>query len=94
MDIALTVHFHTCAGVPPLYHGSMEGPKAIELECMKAGVHVFVEKPVSLLPPEQFSSYVQAVEGMQREKALVLSVGYMFRYHPAIEKNEISPEGI
>ena len=75
-----------CIGVPPLYHGSLESPKAIELDCLRAGVHVFVEKPVSVLPPEQFSSYVQAVEEAQRQKSLVLSVGYMFRYHPAVQK--------
>ena len=73
-------------GVPPLYHGSLEGTKTIELECLRAGVHVFVEKPVSVLPPEEFSPYVQAVEEMQREKSLMLSVGYMFRYHPAIQQ--------
>lgn len=64
----------------------MESGKDIELQCLKAGVHVFVEKPVSVLPPEQFSPYVKAVEDMQREKGLVLSVGYMFRYHPAIQQ--------
>ncbi len=64
----------------------MESPKDLELQCLKAGVHVFVEKPVSVVPPEQFSSYVQAVEEIQREKSLILSVGYMFRYHPAIQR--------
>ena len=69
-----------------MYHGSMEPPLDIELQCLRAGVHVFVEKPVSVIPPEQFSSYVQAVEEAQQEKGLILSVGYMFRYHPAIRK--------
>lgn len=58
----------------------------MELQCLRAGVHVFVEKPVSVLPPEQFEAYVEAVEAAQRERGLVLSVGYMFRYHPAVEK--------
>ena len=49
-------------------------------------MHIFVEKPVSVLPPEQFESYVEAVEAAQRERGLVVSVGYMFRYHPAVEK--------
>ncbi len=29
---------------------------------------------------------MDAVESVQKEKGLVVSVGYMFRYHPAIEK--------
>ena len=78
--------FCIITGVPPLYHGSMESPKDIELQCLRAGVHVFVEKPVSVIPPEQFSSYVETVEEVQRENGLVLSVGYMFRYHPAIQQ--------
>ena len=64
----------------------MESPKDIELQCLRAGVHIFVEKPVSVIPPEQFSSYVETVEEVQRENGLVLSVGYMFRYHPAIQQ--------
>ena len=30
--------------------------------------------------------YVKAVEELQKEKGVALSVGYMFRYHPAISK--------
>lgn len=41
---------------------------------------MFVEKPLSVLPPEELSPYVDALEEAQREKGLVLSVGYMFRY--------------
>jgi predicted dehydrogenase len=58
----------------------------MELQLLKAGVHVFVEKPVSLQPPEIFLPYVQTVEELRREKGLIVSVGYMFRYHPAVEK--------
>ena len=71
-------------GVPPLYHGSVESPLDIELQCLRAGLHIFIEKPVSVVPPEKFWSYVQAVEKIQREKGLALSVAYMFRYHHAI----------
>ena len=73
-------------GVPPFYHGSLESSKDIELQCLRAGVHVFVEKPLSVVPPEQFSAYVQAVEEVQKGSGLILSVGYMFRYHPAIHQ--------
>ena len=73
-------------GVPPLYHGSLESSKDIELQCLRAGVHVFVEKPLSVVHPEEFSTYVQAVEEEQKKKGLILSVGYMFRYHPAVQQ--------
>ena len=52
----------------------------MELQLLKAGAHVFVEKPVSLQPPEVFLPYVQSVEQLSKEKGLMVSVGYMFRY--------------
>ena len=74
------------AGVPPYCHGSLDPPLDIELQCLKAGVHLFVEKPVSVVPPEKFEPYAEAVESIRKEKGLIVSVGYMFRYHPAIEQ--------
>ena len=61
-------------------HGSPTPPHDMELQLLNAGIHVFVEKPVSLLPPAQFLPYVEAVEQARKKKGLVLSVGYMFRY--------------
>ena len=85
IQIIIDQHFGVL-GVPPLYHGSLESPLDIELQCLKAGLHLFIEKPVSVQPPEKFEAYMQAVEELQKEKGLALSVGYMFRYHPAITK--------
>lgn len=67
------------AGVHPHVHGSPVPPWNMELQLLKAGIHVFVEKPVSLLPPAQFLPYVAAVEEARKERGLVVSVGYMFR---------------
>ena len=75
-----------CTGVPPICHGSSDPPLDIEVQCLKAGLHIFVEKPVSVVPLETFTPYVGAVEKVAEEKQLVVSVGYMFRYHPAIQK--------
>ena len=72
------------AGLPPNCHGSFD--KDIELQLLQEGVHVFVEKPVSIVPPNEFKEYVSRVEAVSREKNLLVSVGYMFRYHPAVVK--------
>ena len=45
-----------------------------------------MEKPVSVQPPEEFTAYVDAIRKLQEERGLVVSVGYMFRYHPGVEK--------
>ena len=72
--------------MPPFCHGKLDSPLDIELQCLKSGVHLFIEKPVSVAPPEEFEQYVQAVVALQKEKGLIVSVGYMFRYHPAVEQ--------
>lgn len=64
----------------------MDPPLDMELQCLDAGVHLFVEKPVSVVLPEKFEQYVEAVETVRKEKGLIVSVGYMFRYHAAIEQ--------
>ena len=64
-------------GVPPLYRGSEEYD--LELKCLKAGVNVFVEKPLSVVEPEQFKSYSEKIIQVCQAKNVILSVGYMFR---------------
>ncbi|XP_065183205.1 uncharacterized protein LOC135814073 [Sycon ciliatum] len=71
-------------GVPPFTHGHFDRP--IELDCVRAGVHCFVEKPLSVKPVAEVDAYMQAVLEEQKRQNLVVSVGYMFRYHPAIRR--------
>ncbi|KAK3100214.1 hypothetical protein FSP39_016423 [Pinctada imbricata] len=73
-------------GIPPAYRGSLASGKDIELQCVRAGINVFVEKPLSVAPPEEFEPYVEAVEKACKENGVVLSVGYMFRYHAGFMK--------
>ena len=56
----------------------------IELQLLNKGIHVFIEKPVSIAPPEQFRPYAKALEEAASKNGCVVSVGYMFRYHPAV----------
>ncbi len=55
-----------------------------EVQLLNNGIHIFVEKPVSVSPPEEFLPYVKSVEDVALRKGCVVSVGYMFRYHPAV----------
>ena len=93
--VRYTVYIYSFIGVPPFCHGSLSQGLDTELQLLAAGVHVFVEKPVSVVPPEEFQSYVSAVEESARKNGCVIGVGYMFRYHPAIEriKEELSKHG-
>jgi predicted dehydrogenase len=69
-------------GVPPGAHGSSERP--IELVCARAGVHMFIEKPLSCAPANDIQGYAQELSELS--KNLVISVAYMFRYSDAIRK--------
>ncbi|XP_071127368.1 uncharacterized protein [Mytilus edulis] len=71
-------------GIPPIYRGSLE--MDIELQFVKAGIHVFVEKSPSVVPPEEFDNYVEEVRKISIKNNVVVSVGYMFRYHAGIDK--------
>ena len=82
-----------CVGVPPFVHGSLDEGLDLELPLIRAGIHLFVEKPVSVQPPEKFRAYVAAVMSEQKKHNVVVGVGYMFRYHPAVDKiKEVSPK--
>ena len=82
----------TLLGVPPYVHGSLDEGMDIELQFIKTGIHVFVEKPVSVQPPEKFKAYVDEVVAEQKKRNVILSVAYMFRYHKAVDKiKEVRP---
>lgn len=73
-------------GIPPSFRGRMKNGYDIELRCVRAGINVFVEKPMSVIPVEEFIAYAEAVKTACTENKVIMSVGYMFRYHAAILK--------
>ena len=66
-------------GTPPNTRGSMHPEKALELFFLKNGIHTFIEKPLSSLPPEDLEPYVRSVTETASAARLITSVGYMFR---------------
>ena len=77
---------HILIGVPPFCHGTFVDGKDLELKLLRSGVHIFVEKPVSVIAPEEFTEYVTEVNKAAKESGCMTSVGYMLRYHGAIER--------
>jgi predicted dehydrogenase len=68
-------------GLPPSVHGSPQFP--VELDCVKAGAHILVEKPLACVPPEMLQSF--SPELIEAEKnGIIISVAYMFRYSKVI----------
>ena len=53
-------------GTPPSTRGSLGNP--VELQLLQAGIHSFIEKPLSVTPPEPFAEYVAATEKGNREE--------------------------
>ncbi|KAK9908431.1 hypothetical protein WJX75_007736 [Coccomyxa subellipsoidea] len=73
-------------GVPPMLHGSLDVPScAMEVDLAKAGMHLLVEKPISMRPAEEVERLAEVLHEMADERKLVIAVGYMLRYNPAIE---------
>jgi len=74
-------------GVPPGVHGSHEPPKDMELHCWKAGIHMFIEKPLSCHPLESTRIVKNKLENWpSKDLPVFISVGYMFRYSKAVQK--------
>lgn len=70
--------------VPPTCHGDGQKGHDVELACLQRGAHVLVEKPLSCVAPEVLQAYADHVVLESERRQLVLSVGYMFRYHAAV----------
>ncbi len=52
----------------------------VELQLVNAGIHVFCEKPVTTLSPEDYAEYSKTVAEGAEKKNVIFSVGYMFRF--------------
>ena len=81
-------------GTPPSTRGSVLRHHDMELQCIQKGLDILVEKPLSNENPGDFLRYAIEVNDAQTDTKSVrdpmrnpiISVGYMFRYHPAIRK--------
>lgn len=73
-------------GLPPDQHGTMESPKDIEVQCAKAGISLFIEKPISCSPIDDVSEVCEQISQAKKESGLVVSVAYMLRYSAAVNK--------
>lgn len=63
---------------------------AIARQCLEAGKHCFVEKPLALDVAE-----AQALVDLAEERGLVLMVGHLLQYHAAFEKlRDLVAEGV
>ena len=48
-------------------------------------MHLFVEKPLSVKPPEEVQALSARLQELQKQHKLIIAVGYMLRYSPAVE---------
>jgi len=69
-------------GLPPSAHGSTSNNANVEIVCARNGVHMFIEKPLSVSPPDEVAQVNQAI----MDSGVICAVGYMLRYSAAVEK--------
>lgn len=67
-------------GLMPEYHGMVQPPNNYECMFVDAGIHIFIEKPLSAHPPEEVRKTLEKVVEARNSKGILSSVGYMFRY--------------
>ncbi|KAK9866478.1 hypothetical protein WJX84_008677 [Apatococcus fuscideae] len=72
-------------GVPPFCHGGMGPDNCMELDLARAGIHLFVEKPVSIQSAEEVGRLSDALEECHTHNGSIVVVGYMLRYSAWID---------
>lgn len=73
-------------GTPPESHGSTKPGIDVEVQLARRGSHLFIEKPISCYPIPEVEKLAKELETLTKQKGLVMSVGYMFRYSQAVRK--------
>uniref|UniRef100_A0A7S2V6L1 Gfo/Idh/MocA-like oxidoreductase N-terminal domain-containing protein n=1 Tax=Fibrocapsa japonica TaxID=94617 RepID=A0A7S2V6L1_9STRA len=66
--------------------GGTQPPLDVELRCAEAGLHIFMDKPVTLRPLPEVEDLSRRLAKYQKDKNLVMQVGYMLRYSPLVVK--------
>ena len=51
----------------------------------QAGIHLFVEKPISVKSAEEVGRLAEELSRQQQKHGLVIAVGYMLRYSPVVQ---------
>ena len=51
----------------------------LQLKLAQAGVHLFVEKPLSIQSAEEVAKLADELKQVQDQQKLIIAVGYMFR---------------
>lgn len=57
---------------------------AVELDLAEAGIHMFVEKPVSIRSLEEVSELSKRLDAHHSQNGVIIGVGYMLRYAAAV----------
>lgn len=68
-------------GVAANLHGSSHSPDVcMELDLAKAGISLFIEKPISSRPASEVVDLAQQLHAIQAHNGIKIAVGYMLRY--------------
>ena len=57
---------------------------AVELDLAEAGIHMFVEKPVSTRPIEEVAELSRRLDVHHSRNGVIVAVGYMLRHAAAV----------
>ncbi|KAK9839342.1 hypothetical protein WJX84_000989 [Apatococcus fuscideae] len=73
-------------GVPPDKHGGLSEETCMELDFARAGIHMFVEKPVSVQSADEVGKLSEQLEACYNENGAIITAGYMLRYSAWVDQ--------
>lgn len=57
---------------------------SVELDMAEAGIHMFMEKPISVRPIDEVAELSARLDDYHRKNGVITSVGYMLRYSAGV----------
>ncbi|KAK9832928.1 hypothetical protein WJX74_001899 [Apatococcus lobatus] len=73
-------------GTPPATRGALQIPGGpVELDMAEAGIHMFMEKPVSVRPVDEVAELSARLDDYHQKNGVITGVGYMLRYSAGVD---------
>ena len=63
---------------------------SVELDLAEAGIHMFMEKPVSVRPIAEVLELAERLEEFHHQNGVITGVGYMLRYAAGVRLISVS----
>ena len=93
-EIVLSMSGQTCLLLRPVPFLANAGALqmdggSVELDMAEAGIHMFMEKPISVRPIDEVAELSARLDDYHRKNGVITGVGYMLRYSAGVRPADL-----